>query len=108
MRSRTLTPTTSRPGGYETYPLSEGDGAYAVSVFENLQGTEYALLFRGEFDVRLNDPFRPFLYPNQFVRFSADDKAIAATQEIAGRGRRRPGRGGADIQLGDLAPFLRL
>ncbi len=71
------------PGGYETYPLSEGDGAYAVSVFENLQGTEYALLFRGEFDVRLNDPFRPFLYPNQFVRFSADDKAIAATQEIA-------------------------
>ena len=71
------------PGGYETYPLSEGDGAYAVSVFENLQGTEYALLFRGEFDVRLNDPVRPFLYPNQFVRFSADDKAIAATQEIA-------------------------
>ncbi len=71
------------PGGYETYPLSEGDGAYAVSVFENLQGSEYALLFRGEFDVRLNDPFRPFLYPNQFVRFSADDKAIAATQEIA-------------------------
>ena len=71
------------PGGYETYPLSEGDGAYAVSVFENLQGTEYALLFRGEFYVRLNDPFRPFLYPNQFVRFSADDKAIAATQEIA-------------------------
>lgn len=71
------------PGGYETYPLSEGDGAYAVSVFENLQGTEYALLFRGEFDVRLNDPFRPFLYPNQFVRFSADNKAIAATQEIA-------------------------
>ena len=52
-------------------------------MFENLQGTEYALLFRGEFDVRLNDPFRPFLYPNQFVRFSADDKAIAATQEIA-------------------------
>ncbi len=65
------------PGtGYDTFPLSAGNGAYRVQVFENIVGDKYAVLFSQDLDVTLKSEFTPFLYPNQFVNYNTDTKAV--------------------------------
>lgn len=32
-------------GGYTTFPLSAGDGAYQVGIYENVEGSQYATVF---------------------------------------------------------------
>ena len=63
-------------GAYVTYPLSEGDGTYSLQVYEQVEGTSYALLFARELSVRLTDALSPFLYPNAYVSYDADTQAV--------------------------------
>lgn len=72
-----------RPGNYETFPLSGGDGTYLISVLENVNDTMYAMSFSQEITVTLSDEFRPFLYPNQYVWFTPDSQAVALGKEIS-------------------------
>lgn len=69
--------------GYETFPLTCGDGAYSVGVFENIAGTTYSTTFYQDLTVTLNDEFRPFLYPSQYVNFTPDSDAVAKAKELA-------------------------
>ena len=69
--------------GYETFPLSSGDGYYDVTIYENISGTNYATCLYADLDVQITDTFRPFLYPNQYVNFNADSKVVAKGQELA-------------------------
>ena len=64
-------------GGYETFPLSSGDGYYDVTIYENISGTNYATCLYADLDVTITDEFGPFLYPNQYVNFTADSKVVA-------------------------------
>ena len=70
-------------GGYETFPLSSGDGYYDVTIYENISGTNYATCLYADLDVQIADVFSPFLYPNQYVNFTADSKVVAKGQELA-------------------------
>ena len=70
-------------GGYETFPLSSGDGYYDVTIYENISGTNYATCLYADLDVQITDAFSPFLYPNQYVNFTADSKVVAKGQELA-------------------------
>ena len=70
-------------GGYETFPLSSGDGYYDVTIYENISGTNYATCLHADLDVQIPDEFSPFLYPNQYVNFTADSKVVAKGQELA-------------------------
>ncbi len=63
-------------GSYETFPLSGGDGGYHIDVLENAYDDMYAIAFSQDISVTLNDEFRPFLYPNQYVWFTKDYKAV--------------------------------
>ena len=63
-------------GSYETFPLSGGVGGYHIDVLENAYDDMYAIAFSQDIDVTLNDEFRPFLYPNQYVWFTQDYKAV--------------------------------
>ncbi len=67
----------------EVFPLQAGDGNYQIGVFENISGTSYATAFSEELDVKLDDPFLPFLYPNQYVTFSDKNQAIAYAEYLA-------------------------
>ncbi len=67
----------------EVFPLQAGDGTYLVGVFENLEGTSYATAFSQEIDVKLNDPFLPFLYPNQYITFTKDYQSIAYAEYLS-------------------------
>ena len=67
---------------YEVFPISEGDGAYSVKVFENVSGTSYSQAFAKNLDVKLDNKFLPFLYPNQYVNFSENSAVVAKAAEI--------------------------
>ncbi len=66
-------------------PLTSGSGTYAAEGYENISGSSYATLFKSSFDAQLDSEFLPYLYPNQYVLFSADTKAVAvAADTVAG------------------------
>ncbi len=70
-------------GEYEVFPLSEGDGSYTLTVNENIAGTQYATIDTAAFTVTLDNPQQPFLYPNQYVNFTAESEAVTVGSEIA-------------------------
>lgn len=53
-------------------PLTGGNGSYHIDVLEPVRDDLYALVFSQDLEVSLTDEFLPFLYPNQYVWFTAD------------------------------------
>ena len=70
------------PGVWEVFPISDGNGKYQVSVFENVSGTKYAAVTSVNFDVALKDEFAPFLLANQYVNYKLDSKTVAKAKEL--------------------------
>ena len=70
------------PQKWDTFPLSDGNGAYKVSVFENVEGTKYALVQSISFDAALRDEFAPFLRPNQYVDYADAVQTIRKAAEL--------------------------
>ena len=64
-------------------PLTAGSGEYAVDGYENVQGSTYATLFKDDLDVALESDLLPYLYPNQYVMFDPDTRAVALAAEMA-------------------------
>ncbi len=67
---------------YEVFPLSAGDGIYQLGVYENVDGNQYATVFAEQMDVVLSNPYGPFLYPNQYVKFEASDNVVSKAKEL--------------------------
>ena len=63
-------------GNAESFPLTEGDGKYQVTVFENTTGTKYANAFSCEVDLKLRNDFLPYLYSNQYVNYTAESQTV--------------------------------
>lgn len=71
------------PGTWTTFPLSEGNGNYKVTVFENVVDTKYATVLSCSFQVSLSSEFAPFLRPNQYVDYGSESAAVAKAAELA-------------------------
>ncbi len=69
-------------GKLETFPLSDGNGSYQVTVYENTTGNKYAVSTSVTFNVVLNDEFAPFLHSNQYVDYSVAPNTIAKAKEL--------------------------
>ncbi len=67
---------------YEVFPLSAGDGTYQLGVYENVDGNQYATVFAQQMDVVLSNPYGPFLYPNQYVKFESSDNVVSKAKEL--------------------------
>lgn len=67
----------------QVFPLTAGDGAYTLTIYENLYEDQYALLTSEELDVTLENEFLPFLYPNQYVNFNQDNEAVKKAEELS-------------------------
>lgn len=65
------------------FPLTSGNGTYQIAVYENIAGDEYSVLMMDSFEVKFENKFLPFLYPNQYVNFSKDTKAVKKAEELA-------------------------
>lgn len=72
-----------RAGNYESFPLSKGNGDYDITVLEHVQDDMYAVSFSISISVTVSDEFKPFLYPNQYVWFTKDSKAVALGKRIS-------------------------
>lgn len=68
---------------YETFPISGGDGKYQINVLEQAYDNMYALLCSVDLEAALSDEFKPFLYPNQYVWFTADSKVVALARQYS-------------------------
>ena len=69
-------------GTYEVFPLSDGNGKYAITVCENISGSKYAQLLSQSLTVTLKTEFAPFLNPNQYVDYTNAPNTIAKAKEL--------------------------
>lgn len=69
-------------GKMATFPLSDGNGKYQITVYENTTDTKYATVLSQSVDVKLSDEFAPFLRPNQYVDYAAAANSVAKAKEL--------------------------
>lgn len=70
-------------GAYDTFPLTAGNGSYALQILENVAGDTYTVSLAQSINVSIEDEFLPFLYPNQYVNFHTDSKAVSKGSDLA-------------------------
>ena len=70
-------------GAYDTFPLTAGNGSYTLQVLENVAGDTYTVSLTQSINVSIEDEFLPFLYPNQYVNFHTDSKAVYKGSDLA-------------------------
>lgn len=68
---------------WTAFPLTAGDGAYLILAFEDIGNGQYASLFSYPLDVTLENAFLPFLYPNQYVNFTAKSEAVSLAASLS-------------------------
>lgn len=64
-----------QPEEQAVIPFTDGDGDYLITAYQQVSGDQYAALYCETVTVTLDNEFLPFLYPNQYVDFSADSEA---------------------------------
>ena len=83
-------PTRDKPfydleaGEWTTFPLSDGNGNYKVTVFENTTANKYAEVVSVSFKVTLSSELAPYLRPNQYVDYEDAVGTLAKARELAG------------------------
>ncbi|MGI6069637.1 MAG: transglutaminase-like domain-containing protein [Blautia sp.] len=70
------------PGEQAVIPLTGGEGTYLVTVYEQIEGDQYAALYTQQLEVTLENSFLPYLYPNQYVNFTPDSQASRLALEL--------------------------
>lgn len=69
-------------GTYEVFPLQMGSGEYVCSLYQNIQGNKYSKDAEISLNVQLSDENAAFLCPNQYVNYTQESAAVAASEEI--------------------------
>ncbi|MDR2570933.1 MAG: transglutaminase domain-containing protein [Oscillospiraceae bacterium] len=69
-------------GEFEVFPLSDGNGAYTLGVYEQMEGTRFASVLQVTIDVVLDDEFAPFTYPNQYVNYNEHTHAVIVAADL--------------------------
>ena len=78
-----VTYTYNLHGGYETFPVTAGNGTYTIGVFENISETKYSTALSFTVDAGITNEFGPYLYPNQYVNFDASSLPVSKAVELA-------------------------
>ena len=71
-------------GEWTTFPLSDGDGSYKVTVYEGMGNNKYSTVLSATFQVALDSEFAPFLHANQYVNYCDAEDTMAKTAELTG------------------------
>lgn len=78
----TYTYDLSGAGEYEVFPLQMGSGEYVCSLYQNVQGNKYSKDAEIRLSVQLGDENAAFLCPSQYVNYTRESAAVAASEEI--------------------------
>ena len=73
----------SSKNGFEAFPLTAGNGGYTVNVYTEIHSSQYALAQGASFQATLTSGLLPYLYPSQYVNYTAGSKAVAKGEELA-------------------------
>ena len=89
LKSQVTGPTTTytydlTPGEWAVFPLSDGNGNYRISVFENIIDNRYAQVLAVDITVLLDDEFAPFIRPNQYVNYENTTATIETAETLTG------------------------
>jgi len=69
-------------GNFEVFPLQSGDGAYNIRIMQNVDGNRYVQLAAKKINVTLKDQLSPFLYPSQYVSYTAEAEVVKKAAEL--------------------------
>ena len=69
-------------GGTEYFPLSMGNGHYIITLFELVQGNNYATVLRQEIDVTITNPRSPYSYSNRYVYYDKNSQCVYKAAEL--------------------------
>lgn len=72
------------PQQWSAFPLSDENGDYTITVYQNVSGTSYATVLSLKINVTMEDEFSPFLRSNQYVNFDAAPNTVAKAAALAG------------------------
>lgn len=67
---------------YEVFSLPLGSGDYRVRVMENTSGSRYRQLHAVTISVSISNAYSPFLYPNQYISFTAKSQAVKKSYDL--------------------------
>ncbi len=65
------------------FPLQMQDGMYSFRVVENISGTKYAVVYSTEQTISIKDDFCPFLYSNEYVKYTGDSACVKKARELS-------------------------
>lgn len=71
-----------KPKKWATFPLSEGNGDYKVTVYTNVSGNSYATAASQSFNAKIKDAQSPFLMSNQFVNYTSSTKCVKKAKSL--------------------------
>lgn len=63
-------------------PFTGGEGSYQILCYQQVSGNKYAALCSHTLEVSLENPFLPYLYPNQYVDFTPESEACLLAQSM--------------------------
>lgn len=61
---------------FAAFPLSGGNGSYKLDILSHAYDNMYAIAFSQRITVQLEDEFKPFLYPNQYVWYTPESETV--------------------------------
>lgn len=67
---------------WDVFPLTAGNGSYQIGIYENISGTSYLPALTETLEVTLIDDHSLYLYPNQYVDFTAETEAVQISKNI--------------------------
>ncbi len=69
--------------GNNVFPLTGGNGTYTFTAYENITGTRYSQLYHGSYEIQIENDHITYLYPNQYVNYNSQTKAIQTAKDLA-------------------------
>lgn len=70
-------------GKFEVFPLQFGKVNYTVKLFRNVEGKKYTQVGQVTVSPRgMEDELRCFLYPNQYVNYTAETECVKLAEEL--------------------------
>lgn len=71
-------------GVTEYFPLSQGSGDYSVQIYEQIEGRNYAPVFKepAKFRADIGDEIAMYLYPNRYVDFDKSSDCVRKGAEL--------------------------
>ena len=70
------------PGDASAYTFTDGDGAYTITLYQNISGIKYKKVECVDVNVAMTDPMAPYLVSTEEITFSGDDAVSRKAAEL--------------------------